>query len=102
MKTHASTRGLLFGAFTYNLFPIQIRCPHQNQLENENMPPYRDQNNTQPLHTLTAQGGWDKKLVGMGQENCVPKQVHDIGIWGKTQLQPGPVPTQGSLLSLRA
>ena len=67
MKTHTGIRGMLFGALLYNLFPMQISVLTQNQSEDQNTPPI------QRSKQHRGQGVWDKKLVGLGQENMGPQ-----------------------------
>ena len=63
----------------YNLFPVQMRHPAGNQLEDQNASPHRDQSTLSPY---TGTMGWVGKNQWTYQEgkNQVPTQVCNMGI----------------------
>ena len=68
MNVHTGIRGMLFGALPYKFFSRQIRCPCPKPIRRSKCTPlYGDQTNT------WCKGGWDRILVGLGQENKGPQ-----------------------------
>lgn len=67
MKTDTGTREILFQTFPYNFSPCKLGVPPTTNQRIKTLPPQRDKKKS------TEQGGWDRRLVGMGQENRGPQ-----------------------------